>query len=113
VQRPKERRLWFGEIEPGCPVFTLKDDHLAIIYRRDVGSWRRRVKASPVPFGSGRQRPAKQNHTSPTLVNFHFDFLLADEREEMRRRDQRSADRKAPAPEGGRKDQLLESPDSK
>src|SRR5271165_6205067 len=34
----------------------------------------RSVKASPAPFGMGRQSPAKQNHSSPALVNFHFDF---------------------------------------
>src|SRR3984893_17595807 len=32
------------------------------------------VKASPVPSGIGRQRPAKQNQSSPALVNFHFDL---------------------------------------
>src|SRR5438477_7075255 len=31
------------------------------------------VNASP-PSGIGRQRPAKQNQSSPVLVNFHFDF---------------------------------------
>ena len=40
------------------------------------GSVVRSVKASPVPSGVGRQRPAKQNHASPTLVNFHFDFVV-------------------------------------
>jgi hypothetical protein len=33
----------------------------------------RRVKASPA-LGVGRHKPAKQNHASPVLVNFHFDF---------------------------------------
>ena len=32
------------------------------------------VKASPVPSGIERHRPAKQNQSSPALVNFHFDF---------------------------------------
>src|ERR1700722_4775343 len=32
------------------------------------------VNASPAPSGIGRQSPAKQNHSSPALVNFHFDF---------------------------------------
>jgi hypothetical protein len=32
------------------------------------------VKASPAPSGIGRHRPAKQNQSSPALVNFHFDF---------------------------------------
>ena len=32
------------------------------------------VKASPAPSGIGRQRPARQNQSSPVLVNFHFDF---------------------------------------
>src|SRR5579871_2463748 len=34
----------------------------------------RSVNASPPPAGVGRQRPAKQNHSSPAFVNFHFDF---------------------------------------
>src|SRR6516162_3125513 len=38
------------------------------------GSVVRSVKASPAPSGIGRHRPAKQNQSSPTLVNFHFDF---------------------------------------
>jgi hypothetical protein len=31
------------------------------------------VNAAP-PSGIGRHSPAKQNHGSPTFVNFHFDF---------------------------------------
>src|SRR5271169_6264596 len=31
------------------------------------------VNASP-PSGIGRHKPAKQNQSSPLLVNFHFDF---------------------------------------
>jgi hypothetical protein len=38
------------------------------------GSVVRSVKASPAPSGIGRQRPAKQNQSSPGFVNFHFDF---------------------------------------
>jgi hypothetical protein len=55
----EEFRFGFAEIQPRRPVIQLKDDHLAIMYRRDVGSCAvvRRVKASPVPFGI--QRPAK------------------------------------------------------
>src|ERR1700722_248067 len=34
----------------------------------------RRVKASPASPGVGRQRPAKQNHSSPTLENFYLDL---------------------------------------
>src|ERR1700756_3857893 len=34
----------------------------------------RRVKASPASPGVGRQRPAKQNHSSSTLENFHLDL---------------------------------------
>src|SRR5271170_452567 len=37
------------------------------------GSVVRSVKASP-PSGIGRHKPAKQNQSSPCLVNFHFDF---------------------------------------
>jgi hypothetical protein len=40
-QRSKELHLGFGEIEPRRPVIPLKDDHLSIMYRRDVGSGRR------------------------------------------------------------------------
>ena len=40
-QWPKERRLRFCQAEPRGPVIPLKDDHLAIMYRRDVGSGRR------------------------------------------------------------------------
>jgi hypothetical protein len=32
------------------------------------------VNASPAPSGIGRHKPAKQNQSSPVLVNFHFDF---------------------------------------
>src|SRR3954447_3073020 len=32
------------------------------------------VNASPAPSGMGRHSPAKQNQSSPALVNFHFDF---------------------------------------
>src|ERR1041385_8659107 len=32
-----------------------------------------KVNASP-PSGIGRHNPAKQNQSSPALVNFHFDF---------------------------------------
>jgi hypothetical protein len=32
------------------------------------------VKASPALSGIEPQRPAKQNQSSPSLVNFHFDF---------------------------------------
>jgi hypothetical protein len=32
------------------------------------------VNASPAPSGIGRHKPAKQNQSSPALVNFHFDF---------------------------------------
>src|SRR5271169_6600801 len=38
------------------------------------GSVVRSVKASPAPSGVGPQRPAKQNQSSPALLNFHFDF---------------------------------------
>src|SRR5438105_14776004 len=38
------------------------------------GSVMRIVKASPVPSGIERHSPAKQNQSSPALVNFHFDF---------------------------------------
>jgi hypothetical protein len=38
------------------------------------GSVVSKVKASPGPPGMGRHRPAKQNHSSPALVNFHFAF---------------------------------------
>jgi hypothetical protein len=38
------------------------------------GSVVRMVNASPAPSGIGRQRPAKQNQSSPAFVNFHFDF---------------------------------------
>src|SRR5438045_4195831 len=52
------------------------------------------VNASP-PCGIGRQRPAKQNQSSPALVNFHFVFgrLGAGEFKEMRRRHEASPDR--------------------
>src|SRR5437899_7623007 len=39
----------------------------------DPGAVVSSVKASP-PSGIGRQRPAKQNHSSPAFVNFHFVF---------------------------------------
>jgi hypothetical protein len=32
------------------------------------------VNAFPAPSGIGRHNPAKQNQSSPGLVNFHFDF---------------------------------------
>jgi hypothetical protein len=43
--------------------------------RRDIwlGSVVSSVKASP-PAAMGRHRPAKQNQSSPTFVNFHFAF---------------------------------------
>jgi hypothetical protein len=34
---------------------------------------RQQMNAAP-SSGMGRQRPARQNHGSPTFVNFHFDF---------------------------------------
>src|SRR5215831_3446191 len=39
-----------------------------------LGSVVSSVKASPAPSGIGRHRPAKQNQSSPTFVNFHLDF---------------------------------------
>src|SRR5438045_5078016 len=39
----------------------------------DPGAVVSSVKASP-PSGIGRQRPAKQNHSSSAFVNFHFAF---------------------------------------
>src|SRR5436309_401093 len=38
------------------------------------GSVVRSVNASPPPSGIGRHSPAKQNQSSPVLVNCHFDF---------------------------------------
>src|SRR5258708_12175466 len=38
------------------------------------GSVVSRVKASLAPSGIGRQSPAKQNHSLPVFVNFHFVF---------------------------------------
>jgi hypothetical protein len=38
-----------------------------------LGSVVSKVNAAP-PLFIGRQRPAKQNQSSPALVNFHFDF---------------------------------------
>jgi hypothetical protein len=32
------------------------------------------VNASPPASGIGRHSPAKQNQSSPALVNLHFDF---------------------------------------
>jgi hypothetical protein len=62
------------------------------------GSVVRSVKASPAPSGTGRQRPAKQNQSSPAFVNFHFDFgdLLPRELEKVRRRNKAAAFREAP-----------------
>jgi hypothetical protein len=39
-----------------------------------MGSVVSSVKASPAPSGIGRHRPAKQNQSSSTFVNFHFGF---------------------------------------
>jgi hypothetical protein len=49
---------------------------LPIVNGRDVWSWlgRKQGKRIPAPSGIGRQRPAKQNQSSPAFVNFHFDF---------------------------------------
>ena len=50
----------------------LQNDHLAVVNGRDIRAGS--VKASPASSGVGRQRSAKQNHSSPTLENFHLDL---------------------------------------
>jgi hypothetical protein len=58
------------------------------------GSVVSRVNAAPVPSVIGRHRPAKQNHSSPTIVNFHFRLrrLGTGEFEKGRGRYQAAAD---------------------
>jgi hypothetical protein len=66
----------FGQVQPSKPIRAFEDHHLTIVDRRDVSpGWVVRiVNASPAPLGIGRHKPAKQNQSSPVLVNFHFDF---------------------------------------
>jgi hypothetical protein len=74
-KRAKQVGVRPGEIEPGQPVRTVEDDHLPIVNGRDVGTGLGREEREGLPpSGIGRQMPAKQNQSSPALVNFHFDF---------------------------------------
>ena len=64
-QWPKQGRLWLGEIEPRSQVIPLKDNHLAIMYRRDVGSGRRREEGERVAGPVGRRPPWSGAALSP------------------------------------------------
>jgi hypothetical protein len=56
--------------ERGCLVVAPFRDDCAGFRLNDV----RIVNASPDPSGIGRHRPAKQNQSSPALLNFHLLF---------------------------------------
>jgi hypothetical protein len=73
-QRAEQFRFGPGDIEPGKAVRALSTTICRswIVATSGPGSVVSSVKASPAP--SGRQSPAKQNQSSPTFVNFHFDF---------------------------------------
>jgi hypothetical protein len=75
-KRAEQLRFGAGEIKPGEPVGAVQDDHLPIVDGRDVGPGLgcEQGEGVPCPSGIGRQRPAKQNQSSPAFVNFHFDF---------------------------------------
>ena len=101
MQRPKERRLWFGEIEPGRPAFTLKDNHLTVVYRRHVGS-RLRCEEREGVAGPVVYWPPEAGEAKPLLANFgelpfRFWGPFASKLKEMGRRDQATANREAPS----------------
>lgn len=56
-------------------MIPVEHDDLSIVDRRYIRAWlgrQQRDGASALPIG--RHKPAKQNHSSPTFLNFHFDF---------------------------------------
>jgi hypothetical protein len=75
-QWPEQLGFRFVQVEPSEPIWAFEDHHLTIVDRRYVRSRLgcQVVNASLAPSGIGRHKPAKQNQSSPVLVNFHFDF---------------------------------------
>jgi hypothetical protein len=96
-QRSQQFGLIAGLLKPSRPIRTLQDNHLPVMNRRDIRPRCRRQQCEC--FASVRHRTPQPRKAEPVLASLReFPFLLRrfgpGKLEEMRRRDQTSADRK-------------------
>ena len=96
----KQCGLGFAEIEPAAPILALKDDHLAIMDRRNVRARSRGQQGeggSAVGHRSPEPGEAKPVFSSLRELPFRLRRLLASELKEVRRGHEATSDRKAPS----------------